>query len=34
MYYRDIVVLANSLRTGGHCIAGKDLDTGVSEVIP
>lgn len=28
MYHRDIVVLANSLRMGGHCIAGKDLNTG------
>jgi hypothetical protein len=28
MYHRDIVILANSRRMGGHCIAGKDLDTG------
>lgn len=28
MYTRNIVILANSLKYSGHCIAGKDLDTG------
>jgi hypothetical protein len=28
MSYRDIVILANSRRHNGHCIAGKDLSTG------
>jgi len=28
MYYRDIVILANSRKFNGHCIAGKDLRTG------
>ena len=28
MVYRDIVILANSRRHDGHCIAGKDLATG------
>ena len=28
MFERDIVILANSLRMGGHCLAGKDLHTG------
>jgi hypothetical protein len=27
MSYRDIVILANSRRHNGHCIAGKDLST-------
>lgn len=28
MAHRDIVILANSRRHNGHCIAGKDLNTG------
>lgn len=28
MDHRDIVILANSRRHNGHCIAGKDLNTG------
>ncbi|MFA5236805.1 MAG: hypothetical protein WC362_03000 [Methanoregula sp.] len=28
MYTRDIVILANSKKFHGHCIAGKDLNTG------
>jgi hypothetical protein len=28
MSYRDIVILANSRRHNGHCIAGKDIATG------
>lgn len=28
MRYRDIVILANSRRHNGHCIAGKDIATG------
>jgi len=28
MYTRNIVILANSIKYSGHCIAGKDLDTG------
>lgn len=28
MYTRDIVILANSRKYNGHCIAGKDLKTG------
>jgi hypothetical protein len=28
MYTRDLVILANSIKYSGHCIAGKDLETG------
>jgi len=28
MYTRNLVILANSVKYSGHCIAGKDLDTG------
>jgi len=28
MYIRNLVILANSIKYQGHCIAGKDLDTG------
>ncbi|MGI9439419.1 MAG: dual OB domain-containing protein [Parvibaculales bacterium] len=28
MPYRDIICLANSWREGGHCFAGKDVNTG------
>jgi hypothetical protein len=28
MYTRNLVILANSIKFTGHCIAGKDLDTG------
>ena len=28
MYTRNLVILANSTKYSGHCIAGKDLDTG------
>lgn len=28
MYTRNLVILANSVKYQGHCIAGKDLDTG------
>jgi hypothetical protein len=28
MYTRNLVILANSVKYTGHCIAGKDLDTG------